>query len=58
MNMAAEFESGMFVREEAWHRLGVVVQEAPSTEEAYELSGLNWNVELVPSFIKIPLLIR
>ena len=51
--MAAEFESGMFVREEAWHKLGVVVQEAPSTEEAYELSGLNWNVELVPSFIKM-----
>ena len=51
--MAHEFESGMFVKEEAWHKLGVVVEEAPSVEEAYELSGLNWNVELKPSFINI-----
>ena len=51
--MAHEFESGMFVKEEAWHKLGVVVEEAPTTEEAYELSGLNWNVELLPTFCHI-----
>lgn len=51
--MAHEFESGMFVKEEAWHKLGVVVEEAPSIEEAYELSGLNWQVELLPSYCKI-----
>ena len=51
--MAAEFESGMFVKEEAWHKQGVVVEEAPSTEEAYELSGLNWNVDLLPAYCKI-----
>ena len=51
--MAHEFESGMFVKEEAWHKQGVVVQDAPSTEEAYELSGLNWKVELKPSFVRI-----
>ena len=51
--MAHEFESGMFVKEEAWHKLGIVVEDAPSVDEAYELSGLNWNVELKPSFINI-----
>ena len=51
--MAHEFESGMFVREEAWHKLGIVVEEAPSTDEAYELSGLNWNVNLIPSYVRI-----
>ena len=53
MNMAHEFESGMFVKEEAWHKLGVVVEEAPSTEEAYELSGLNWKVDLLPAYCKV-----
>ena len=51
--MAHEFESGMFVKEEAWHKLGVVVEEAPSTEEAYELSGLNWKVDLLPAYCKV-----
>lgn len=53
MNMAHEFESGMFVKEEAWHKLGVVVEEAPSTEEAYELSGLNWKVDLLPAYCRV-----
>lgn len=51
--MAHEFESGMFVKEEAWHKMGVVVEDAPSTEEAYELSGLNWEVNLLPSYCDI-----
>lgn len=51
--MAHEFESGMFVKEEAWHRQGVVVENAPTTDEAIEIAGMNWNVNLIPSFIKI-----
>lgn len=51
--MASEFESGMFVKEEAWHKQGVVVETAPNTDEAYELSGLNWEVELLPAYCKI-----
>ena len=51
--MASEFESGMFVKEEAWHKQGVVVETAPNTDEAYELSGLNWEVNLLPAYCKI-----
>lgn len=42
--MAHMFESGMFVRKEAWHKLGTVIDHVPTTDEAYEVSGLNWNV--------------
>ena len=41
--MSALFESGMFVREPAWHRGGNVVQEYPqSWEEAKKLADLNF----------------
>lgn len=42
--MSHEFESGMFVREPAWHTLGTVVDSAPSAEEAIKLAGLDWHV--------------
>ena len=32
--MAHEFESGMMVKKEAWHKLGVVVETAPSPARA------------------------
>jgi phage/plasmid-like protein (TIGR03299 family) len=51
--MAAEFESGLFVREEAWHKQGVVLDYAPNTDEAYIVSGLNWHVNLKPVYCKI-----
>lgn len=51
--MAHEFESGMFVKEEAWHKLGVVVETAPNTDDALELAGMNWEVELLPAYCKI-----
>jgi len=44
--MSASFESGVLVRQAAWHGLGVVVSEAPTLDAAYELSGLNWSVYL------------
>lgn len=48
--MAHYFESGFFVREKAWHGLGTVLQEAPSTREALRLAGLDWHVNLAPVF--------
>lgn len=44
--MAHEFESGMFVKEAAWHKLGTVVDTAPSIEEGIKLAGLDWSAEL------------
>lgn len=48
--MAHYFESGFFVREKAWHGLGTVLQEAPSTREALVTAGLDWHVNLAPVF--------
>lgn len=49
--MAHEFESGMFVGQGAWHRLGVVLQEPPTVEEAIQVAGLDWTVELEPVYL-------
>lgn len=48
--MAHYFESGFFVREKAWHGLGTVLDDAPSTREALRLAGLDWHVNLAPVF--------
>lgn len=48
--MAALFESGMFVREPAWHGQGVVVQDAPDSKTAIEYAGINWLVINKPVF--------
>ncbi|MDR2024605.1 MAG: DUF945 domain-containing protein [Hungatella sp.] len=42
--MAANLESMFYVREVPWHGLGTNVMEAPASEEALTLAGLNWNV--------------
>lgn len=56
--MSANVETMVSVREVPWHGLGTIVQEAMTSEEALELSGLNWNVESKPIFtdegIEIP----
>lgn len=36
------------VKERPWHKLGTVVENAPSVKEAIRLAGLDWNVELRP----------
>ncbi len=36
------------VSEKPWHKLGTVVETAPTVREAIELAGLNWKVELKP----------
>ena len=44
MKMAANVESMFYVRKAPWHGLGTRVEEAPSSEEALALAGLDWNV--------------
>lgn len=39
------FESGMFVRQPAWHEKGTVLEDYPDCWEGFVASGLNWNVE-------------
>jgi hypothetical protein len=42
--MPAYLESMFYVREAPWHGLGVCVEEALSSDEALEKSGLDWRV--------------
>jgi hypothetical protein len=42
--MSHEFESGFFVQEPAWHRLGKVLNNPPTTEQAIIEAGLDWQV--------------
>lgn len=42
--MAALVESMMYVREKPWHGLGTMVEEAPTSEDALRLAGLDWTV--------------
>ena len=42
--MAALVETMMYVREKPWHGLGTKVEEAPTSKDAIELAGLNWDV--------------
>jgi phage/plasmid-like protein (TIGR03299 family) len=46
--MSHEFNSGMFVKDAAWHGLGTVVEDAPTTAEAIKLAGMDWTVEEQP----------
>ncbi|AZA89805.1 MULTISPECIES: DUF932 domain-containing protein [Chryseobacterium group] len=40
------------VREKAWHNLGQVVEEYPTSEEAIKFAGLDYEVEKSPLFTK------
>jgi phage/plasmid-like protein (TIGR03299 family) len=42
--MAHEFESGFFVQQPAWHQLGKVLDNPPTTEQAIIEAGLDWKV--------------
>lgn len=55
--MAANVETMMYVRETPWHGLGTRVEEAPNSEEALKLAGLDWEVnqqEVMTNGIIIP----
>lgn len=42
--MAANVETMFSTREKPWHGLGTIVAEAPTSEKALELAGLDWQV--------------
>ena len=42
--MAANVETMFSVREKPWHGLGQIIADAPNSEEAIRLAGLDWNV--------------
>ncbi len=42
--MSANVESMFYVREAPWHGLGTMVMEAPTSQDALMLAGLDWNV--------------
>lgn len=48
--MSANVESMFYVRETPWHGLGTKVMEAPDSEGALIVAGLNWNVVQEPIF--------
>jgi len=49
--MSHEVENAFYVKEAAWHRLGTVLENAPSIEEALVVAGLDWEVESRPLFV-------
>lgn len=51
--MGANFESGFFVRYPAWHGLGTVINEAPNSNDALRIAGLDWDVYQTPAYVAI-----
>lgn len=52
--MPALFDQGFFVREPAWHGLGIVLDDYPSREEAMSLAGHDFDVVEVDCYIALP----
>lgn len=51
--MPAEFDSGYFVRDGAWHGLGNVLEAAPASPEAsVEAGDMAWLVDKEPLFVR------
>lgn len=51
--MPALFEQGFFVREPAWHGMGVVLDDYPDRETAMRLAGHDWDV-IVFDGLRVP----
>src|SRR5665213_870741 len=47
-------ENMFSVKETPWHKLGVVIKDAPSMDKVLELAGLNWSVSLRPLHLTMP----
>ena len=56
--MAANVESMFYVRTEPWHGLGTKVMEAPTSKDALQLAGLDWQVIQEPVFTESEELIK
>ena len=48
--MAAMVETMFSVREKPWHGLGEIIQDAPTSEDALRLAGLDWQVKQEPVY--------
>lgn len=48
--MSADVENMFSVREKPWHELGIVIKDAPTSEDALRLAGLDWNVVQEPIY--------
>ena len=46
-----ENDSLMLVRQPAWHGLGNVIEDAPTSDEAIKQAGLNWDVTACPVYV-------
>lgn len=53
--MPAEFVSGFFVNQPAWHGLGTVLSYYPGKEEGMRLAGHDWTAEERPVYTAHPL---
>lgn len=49
--MAHLVEQMFSVKETPWHGLGHIVQEAPNSEEALKIAGLDWSVSKRPVYV-------
>lgn len=49
--MPAFFDTGFFVREPAWHGMGIVLDDYPGREEAMKLAGHDFKVHERPVFV-------
>ena len=48
--MSHQFESGFFVKRGAWHKLGTILDNPPSTAVAITEAGLNWHIVEQPIY--------
>lgn len=48
--MAANVETMFSVRETPWHRLGTIIADAPTSDKAIKIAGLDWNVIQKPVY--------
>jgi len=49
--MPANVENMFSVRQTPWHKLGTVLDNPPTIQEAIQLSGLDWPVSLMPLYL-------
>lgn len=52
--MSHNVENMFSVRETPWHGLGSVIQNAPTIQEGIKLAGLDWEVNVHSTHIKLP----
>ena len=51
--MSANVETMFSVRETPWHGMGTIISEAPTSEDALHLAGLDWEVKQAPMLANI-----